>query len=375
MSDARAGLIALSLRDFRNFDRLELDVPAEGMVAIGENGQGKTNLLEAIYYFSLLRSVRGARDSDVTRFGATGFYIEAVTSGPDARRIAVGFDKQGKKKRVKRDEVVVEKLSDALGSLPVVMFSPGDVEIVAGSPAARRRYLDIMLALSSRGYLNALQQYRAALERRNAALRDVSRRGSTESAIVVWEPALAEYGAMLIRARRSWVLRYSVTFGERCARIGERSSVELRYDAAVNANAESVELALAEAMAARRSTDLRVGLTTLGPHRDDLPILIDGREMRDFGSAGQQRSAAIALRTLEADTLRTARDAAPVFLLDDPFAELDERRASRVMTLMREVGLGQTILTVPRDSDIPAGLVELRRCRVADGRIAWEGSI
>ena len=374
MDETRAGLTALSLKDFRNFERLELDVPADGFVAIGENGQGKTNLLEAVYYFSLFRSVRGARDTDVTRFGAPGFYIEAAVATPDAHRLAVGFETKGKKKRVKRDDVVVDKLSDALGALPVVMFSPGDVELVAGSPAERRRYLDIMLALSSRGYLNALQQYRAALERRNAALRDVGRRGSKESAIEVWEPALAEYGAVLVRSRRSWVLRYADAFAERCARIGERSAVQLRYEAAVDANAESVELALAEAIAARRSTDLRVGLTTLGPHRDDLPILIDGREMRDFGSAGQQRSAAIALRTLEADTLRAARDSAPVFLLDDPFAELDERRASRVMTLMRELGLGQTILTVPRDSDIPQGLVELRRCRVVDGRIAWEGS-
>jgi DNA replication and repair protein RecF len=106
----------------------------------------------------------------------------------------------------------------------------------------------------------------------------------------------------------------------------------------------------------------------------DIPILIDGREMRDFGSAGQQRSAAITLRTLEADTLRTARNVAPLFLLDDPFAELDERRAGRVMALLRDVGIGQAILTVPRDSDIPAGLLELRRCRVSEGRVAWEQS-
>ena len=373
MQETRAGIASLSLKDFRNFERLELSMPVDGLVAVGENGQGKTNLLEAIYYFSLLRSVRGARDTDITRFGASGFFIEAEVTTPEAHRIAIGFESKGKKKRVKRDDVVVDKLSDALGTLPVVMFSPGDVELISGSPAERRRFLDIMLALSSRGYLNALQQYRGALERRNAALRDVNRRGVSESAIQVWEPALAEYGAVLIRSRRSWVLRYADAFAERCARIGERSKVAIGYESAVNANAESLELALAEAIATRRSTDLRMGITTLGPHRDDLPILIDGRELRDFGSAGQQRSAAIALRTLEADTLRTARDAAPVFLLDDPFAELDERRASRVMSLLREIGLGQTILTVPRDSDIPAGLTDLRRARVSEGTISWEG--
>ena len=372
MSDTRAGIASLSLKDFRNFERLELEIPADGLVAVGDNGQGKTNLLEAIYYFSLFRSMRAARDGDVTRFGAPGFYIQAAVATPDAHRLAVGYEKQGKKKRVKRDDVIVEKLSDALGALPVVMFSPGDVELVAGSPAARRRFLDIMLALSSRAYLNALQQYRAALERRNAALRAVSRRGTKESSVEVWEPALAEYGAVLIRSRRSWVLRFAEGFAERCARIGERRTVALKYEAAVDANAESVELALASAIAARRSTDLRVGLTTVGPHRDDLQMLIDGRELRDFGSAGQQRSAAIALRTLEADTLRAAREAAPVFLLDDPFAELDEKRATRVMSLLREIGLGQTILTVPRDTDIPSGLIDLRRCRVSDGEIVWE---
>jgi DNA replication and repair protein RecF len=374
VSDTRAGITSLSLKDFRNFERLELDVPADGLVAVGDNGQGKTNLLEAIYYFSLFRSVRAARDSDVTRFGAPGFYIEARVTSPDAHTLAVGFEKQGKKKRVKRDDGVVDKLSDALGALPVVMFSPGDVELVAGSPAERRRFLDIMLALSSRGYLSALQRYRSALERRNAALREVSRRGTKEGSIEVWEPALAEYGAVLIRARRSWVLRFAEGFAERCARIGEQRGVALTYEAAVDANAESVELALANALAARRSTDLRVGLTTAGPHRDDLQMLIDGRELRDFGSAGQQRSAAIALRTLEADTLRASRDVAPVFLLDDPFAELDEKRAARVMALLRETGLGQTILTVPRDSDIPEGFSDLRRCRVAEGRVSWEAA-
>jgi DNA replication and repair protein RecF len=374
VSDARAGLASLSLKDFRNFERLELQVPAAGMVVIGENGQGKTNLLESVYYLSLFRSVRGARDSDVTRFGAAGFYIEAVVRAPDARRISIGFDRLGRKKRVKRDEAVIAKLSDALGALPVVMFSPADVQIVAGTPAARRRYLDVMLALSSRGYLNALQQYRAALERRNAALRGAGRKGSRDTSIEVWEPALAEFGAVLIRSRRAWVSRYAEIFSERCARVGERSKVELRYDAAVDANAESVELALAEAIGARRGADVRLGLTTVGPHRDDLPVLLDGRDMRAFGSAGQQRSAAVSLRTLEADTLRMAREAAPVFLLDDPFAELDERRAARVMSLMRDAGLGQTILTVPRASDIPASLLDLPRCRVVDGRISWEAA-
>ena len=364
----RASIASLALRNFRNFERLELQLPAEGFVIVGENGQGKTNLLESAYYLSLLRSARGARDTDVVRFGADGFHIDARVCVPEARAIAVGFERAGRKKRVRRDGAVVERLSDALGVLPAVMFSPADVDLIAGAPSARRRFLDIMLALSSRGYLQALQSYRGALERRNAAIRDAMRRGPA-AAIDVWEPALATHGAALIRSRRVWTMQVAERFAERCAAIGERGTVDIRYATNVNANAESVEQALAEELAARRDSDLRLGLTQPGPHRDDLVIRLDGRDLRTFGSAGQQRTAAIALRTLESETIRDARGASPVFLLDDPFAELDLRRAQRVLALLGEIGLGQTLLAVPRDSDIPPELTRLPRFRVANGGV------
>jgi DNA replication and repair protein RecF len=375
MADPRARIVSLSLKDFRNFERLEMDFPAGGLVVTGENGQGKTNLLESAYYLSLLRSVRGARDVDVVRFGASGFFIQATmcVPPPDAHELSIGFERGGRRKRVRRDGAVVDRLSDALGTLPVVMFSPSDVELVSGAPGGRRRFLDIMLALSSRGYLHALQLYRAALDRRNATLRDVAKSGAhaRTAAIEVWEPPLAEHGAALMRVRRAWVNRVASLFAERCEAIGERGSIDLKYETGVDANAESIEVALANALAAKRASDLRYGLTQTGPHRDDLIMLLDGRELRTFGSAGQQRTAAIALRTLEAETLREARGAAPVFLLDDPFAELDLRRATRVLTLLREVGLGQTVLAVPRDSDIPDELTELPRCRVDNGRVEF----
>jgi len=369
-SRAKAAVESLSLRDFRNFERLDLDIPRAGLAVVGDNGQGKTNLLEAIYYLSFLRSIRGARDADVVRFGAPAFFVEASLCTPDAHRVAIGFERAGRKKRVRIDGVVAERMSEALGALPAVMFSPGDVEIVAGAATARRRFLDIMLALSSRAYLRALQQYRAALDRRNAVLRDAARRGTSPfDEIAVWERPLAEHGAHLARARRVWIAQVAERFTERCESLGERGRAEIRYATAVDVNAESPEVALAEALAAKRHADLRHGVTQVGPHRDDIALLLDGRELRAFGSAGQQRTAAIALRTLEAETLRDARDTAPVFLLDDPFAELDERRAGRVLTLLTSIGVGQTVLAVPRDSDIPPALIDLPRRRIAAGSV------
>ena len=188
--------------------------------------------------------------------------------------------------------------------------------------------------------------------------------------IAVWEPPLAEHGARLARARRLWVTQVADRFAERCSAIGERGVAEIRYATAVDVNAESPEGTLAEALAEKRASDVRFGVTQTGPHRDDLTLLLDGRDLRAFGSAGQQRTAAIALRTLEAETLRDACGAAPVFLLDDPFAELDERRASRVLKLLTNVGIGQAVLAVPRDAEIPSELTDLPRRRIVAGAIS-----
>lgn len=369
MQASKARIASLRLRDFRNFGRLTLDIPESGLVLVGVNGAGKTNLLESLYYMSLFRSFRGARDIDVMAFGAEGFFIEAVVHVHETHEFSVGFEKAGRRKRVRRDGAVLDRLSDALGALPAVMFSPTDVTLVSGAPGARRRFLDIMLALSSRGYLSALQQYRGALEQRNAALRAAARGGVRHaSAIEVWEPALAKHGARLWTARREWVASVAERFSRRCSQIGEHGCAELRYESALTPSGDVAD-ALAAALAERRAHDLRHGSTHAGPHRDDLTLLLDGRELRAFGSAGQQRSAAIVLRSLEAETLRESRDAAPVFLLDDPFAELDEGRAERVLAMLGEIGLGQSVLAVPRDSDIPRELTSLERRRVAGGRI------
>jgi DNA replication and repair protein RecF len=369
-----ARLVRHDVRDFRNLAHVELAPPAQGLVLVGENGQGKTNLLESIYYLQILRSARGARDQDLVRFGTEAFHIGATVETDARHEIGVGFERTTKRKRTRIDGVIPERLSDALGALPSVMFSPNDVELVAGSPNARRRYLDIMLALTARGYLTALQHYRAALARRNAALREAARTSrASDASVAIWEPPLAEHGALLWAERRAWVGSVEKRFEELCRDIGETGRVRLRYSSSVNAS-DSLAKSLAAALEERRSHDLRRGITHVGPHRDDLIITLAGsdstpRDLRTFGSAGQQRSAAIALRMLEASTFRERTGRAPVFLLDDPFAELDARRASRVLSLLTAERLGQTILAVPREIDIPSELTSLERFRVAGGEI------
>ncbi len=360
----RARVDRLVLRDFRNFASTEVIVPPEGLALVGENGHGKTNFLEAVYYLQILRSFRGARDVDLVRFGTAGFHIAATLGNASARQVAVGFQRQTKKKKATVDGAEPLRLADAIAAFPAVIFSPADADLIAGAPGQRRRFLDVMLSLTSRPYLMALQRYRGALARRNAALRDGS-----ATTIEVWEPALAEAGAVLWRARRAWVQSHSSQFATLCSAIGEQGASVLRYVTPLECEDDEVEQALLDALARRRAFDTQRGMTHAGPHRDDLELTLDSRELRTFGSAGQQRTAAIALRLLEAATLRAAAGAEPIILLDDPFAELDQRRTARILELLQGEGRGQTILAVPRPTDIPADLTPLERWRVHRGQL------
>lgn len=377
---AHARLDTLTIRDFRNIAHAELAPAADGIVVVGENGQGKTNLIEAIAYLRLMRSLRGARDRDLPRFGAPAFHVAAECTGTRARRMSAAVDKSGRKK-VTLDGVEPERLTEALDALPSVSFSPRDVDLVAGAPAERRRYLDITLALSSAPYLHALRLYRGALARRNAALRDAARagrgdrRGAAASAgsVAAWEPALAEHGAVLVRARRAWVAERAAGFRAQCATIGERAVASLGYASSL-ADADDPRAALGAQLARQREHDLRRGLTHAGPHRDDLLLTLDGHDLRGVGSAGQQRTAAIVLRMLEADTHREATGITPLLLLDDPFAELDRRRTSRILGLLDAAGMGQSVLCVPREDEIPPQFTRLERWRVIDGAFTRERS-
>ncbi len=371
-------LETLSIRDFRNLAHVELALPREGAVVVGENGHGKTNLLEAVYYLQLLRSARGARDTELVRFGGEGFHVAARGQFPSAREVRVGFVKAGTRKRVMQDGAEAKRLTDALGGVPSVLVSPRDAGIVAGAPADRRRFMDIALALSSPTYLSALAAYRGALGRRNAALREGARHAtrSTLSSVQAWEPALATHGAVLRAQRRTWVDAYGAEYTRLVTAMGERPGSAMHYVVRVGGGADGVRAAGEVADSARalmtefeatRERDLRTGVTHAGPHRDDLALTLAKRDLRRFGSAGQQRSAALALRLLELTTLRERIGGAPLLLLDDPFAELDERRAACVLALLGEAGIHQVMLAVPRASEIPAGFTRLARHVITDG--------
>lgn len=337
------------LRGFRNLRDLDLTLPPEGAVLLGRNAQGKTNLLEAVGYPVLFRALRGAPDSEVAAFGGPGFRLEAeFTEAGRSRSAVVGYTAANRKKRITLDGAPVSRLSEAVGAWVAVAFLPRDVALAGGAAPERRQYLDRMLSLASADHLRALARYRAALSQRNAALR-----AGQDAVARAFDGPMAEAGAVVMRARLDWATGAASQFAEGFAALGEPGAAELSYrgDAAL-AEVEGWTDALDRA----RPRDLSRRMTTVGPHRDDLILSVGGRSLRDFGSTGQLRSAAVALRLLELDTIEAARGVAPALLLDDVFAELDTDRQARLADRLLVRRRGQVFITAPRRDELPAGL-------------------
>lgn len=348
-------------RGFRNLVPTELTLPQEGIALLGANAQGKTNLLEAVYYPVLFRSFRGATDSEVVGFGGPGFRVEStVRRNGKAATIATEFRLSPKRKRIEVDGAELGRLMEAMGQWVAVAFLPSDVVLASGPGAERRRYLDRLLCLADRRYLTALTRYRSALSQRNAALRHERR-----DVVRAFDETLAQAGAEIVSSRVRWADAATGRFAEEFAALGETERVAMRYRGREDlAEADAWPDAIEEAWA----TDSRRGVTTVGPHRDDLVLEIGGRALRDYGSTGQQRSAVIALKLLELRTLSEAHDTEPALVLDDVFAELDADRQNRLVDRLEPEDHRQVFVTAPRRDELPRGL-GLPVWTVKEGRV------
>ena len=371
-------LSSLDLRGFRSLGDQRIELPPEGIAVVADNGSGKTNLLEAIYYLEIFRSFRGAPDEQLVRFGEEVFRVEGRLRLDDrVRAVAAAFDRRARRKKVVVDGSEPERLGDAIGSVGAVVFSPADVTIVAGSPAERRRFLDIVLSLSVPGYLAWLQKYRQVLLRRNALLRE----GAPAEQVGAWDAGLAEWGSRVAAARAEWIAGHAEAFSGHVRRIGAGTEARLEYHASVEragegeADREAIAELLLRELERVRERERRRGLTVVGPHRDDLRIRARTRgadgwtDLRAYGSGGQQRTAAVALRMLEAESRRLTTGWQPLILLDDVFAELDPGRSRRILDWIEEQAVGQVILTAPKAADVEVRGAVLPRWTIREGRV------
>ncbi|MDQ3583244.1 MAG: DNA replication and repair protein RecF [Pseudomonadota bacterium] len=365
-------LTEIGLTHFRNLVSEPIEIPPEGAVLVGANGQGKTNFLEAIHFLVLFRSFRGVRHSDAIAFDADHFRVEGKVAyeGGRSRSVAVAADHGAR--RITLDGLEAARVADAIGTVVAVLVSPEDLTLVTGAPRARRRYLDAVLALASRRLWNALQDYERALRQRNGLLRAPLR--AAPGALEPWDQALVTAGTPIVVERAALVRRMAKRFavvagGLACS--DERTSYGLGYRPSVPVDPgeaeDPVRVASAwhAALAAGRERDRQRGWTGIGPHRDEVAVELTGRPVARFGSQGERRTAAIVLRLLEAEVLEAETGHRPILLLDDVFSELDPGRAERLLDWLGD--RHQRFVTSPRPL---AGLDgSLVRWQVDRGRI------
>lgn len=370
-------LSVLKLRLFRNLGDQELYFPPEGVAVIGANAQGKSNLLEAIYYLETFRSFRGARVEHLIAFGedvfrVAGQLVSAHDVDGSSTEVAAAYQGSSRRRKVTIDGTEPERIGDAIGRLGAVIFSPADVGIVNEGPVRRRRFMDVALSLNEDGYLVALQAFRHALAQRNAALRS----GQLEAVVRAWDEPLARSAATVMGARHRWVSEWRDAFSGYYEEVSGGEAAVMTYVPKVSVDdwhEDGLFSACLNALDAHWTVDLRRMSTSAGPHRDELLLtLVDGEsevEVREFGSGGQRRTVALALRLVEGDAIRMARGSAPVLLLDDAFAELDDARRERVFGLMGQDRFGQVIITAPKRSDVPLPGNALPQWSIEEGRI------
>jgi len=358
----------LRLRDFRTYASADVALGPGLTVVHGPNGAGKTNMLEAVYFGCTARSCRTSNEREVVRFDAAATRVEVEGRDRDGEHsLSVGFQ-PGENKRIKVDGAPVERLLDAPHRPLVSVFLPDRLELVKGPPALRRSHLDALVTGLWPARNATRRAYGQALAQRNALLGRIRAGAAGRGGMGAWDLELARHGLALRGNRDAAIALIDERFVAAAAELGLSGAAELRYRPRTRA---ATPEEFAAELAERLDSDLERGFTQHGPHRDDVALLRDGRELRVYGSQGEQRLALLALLLAERDALTEERGAAPLLLLDDVMSELDAERRSALIA--RVTAAGQTLVTTTDLAHVPTaeepGVVRLS---VRDGAVVEE---
>ena len=338
---SRVHLAHLRLRDFRNYARLDVDFAPGFHLLLGDNAQGKTNILEAIYLMATLRSFRGVGGAQLIRHGAKGYFVGGNVVGQGDHEIKMYWS--ARERKLALDGQPVKKLADYFGALRTVVFCTEDLQLIKGTARARRRFLDLLLAQTQPGYLPLLQRYMHTVRARNALLKQ---RIADEAALESFSAELVKLGNEIIRARRELVPKFSPLARLAYRRISnDAEELRIEYQPSVK-NDFAVELA------SSRARERTFRATLVGPHRDDLQLLQNEKSSAQFGSEGQKRTLAIALKMAQAEFLAGLHGTPPILLIDDVMGELDVKRRSGFLPLLESARRtsGQVFMTCTEEN-------------------------
>lgn len=373
----------LSLTNFRNFPQLELDLPPGVVTLFGRNAQGKTSLLEAIYLLAIARSFRAENEYEAVNWHTSaegGFALVAGTIEKESERLRVhvGYQcvpareaesaqAQGTRRSFSvRKQIRVSRVkrsaAELVGLVNAVLFSADDLEIVQGSPSIRRRYLDILISQADSSYLKTLQRYQRVLQNRNRLLKSLQERRAGEDELIFWDEELIKEGTAIVnwRHRAMEILsslcrenHSELTGGEENLTVDYRPSVPL-YDQ--EDSVDGIKQGFTVALKTSRPREVNMGMTSVGPHRDDFKLLVNDVDMGVYGSRGQARTIALAMRLAEVAYLASIRGEGPIVLLDDVLSEMDSFRRNRVLdktTQYQQVIITTTDLEMVRSDTLP----------------------
>jgi DNA replication and repair protein RecF len=360
----------LTMRDFRSYAAADVRLGPGLTVVSGRNGAGKTNLLEAIYFACTGRSCRTANERECVRHGAqlTRLALHCEDAG-QAHELSVGFQ-PGEAKRLRVDGVQVERLTDVASRPLVSVFLPDRLELVTGAPALRRAHLDQVVAALRPARAATRRAYTAALAQRNALVAAIRAGRTGRASVAAWDAELARHGVALMADRAAVVEELRPRFTEHAAGLGLSGEPEVLYRP--RSRAATAE-ALAGELAERLESDLERGFTGHGPHRDELSLRREARELRTYGSRGQQRLGLLALLLAERDALEASRGFLPLMLLDDVMSELDGVRRTRLVELLRAGG--QSLITTTDLAHVPgADEAGVTRLAIAEGAVLREAA-
>jgi DNA replication and repair protein RecF len=361
-------VVAVTLRDFRSYEETQA-VLGEGLTVVtGPNGAGKTNLLEAVYFGCTGRSCRTSSEREVVRWGAPWARVSVELMADDGRHDLTVALVPGEPKRMKVDSTSVDRLLDVELRPLVSVFLPDRLELIKGPPALRRAHLDQFVAALWPARVSTRRAYAQALAQRNALISQLRAGRGSRSLLSTWDQQLAAYGVALMADRRLAVEAIVERFARLAGELGLEAAPALTYRPRSQA---TMAAELAEELAQRVDSDLERGFTGHGPHRDDLLLAHQGRDLRPYGSQGQQRLALLALLLAEREALASHRDAPPLMLLDDVMSELDGDRRQALTTLLRQNG--QSVITTTDLDHVPGAWEDgVARIAVADAQLLQE---
>ena len=328
---------SLELKDFRNYQNLKIDFSKDTNILYGDNAQGKTNVLEALYLSSTSRSHKGSRDREMIRFGAEEAHIRTILN-KNGRDYQIDMHlKKNNTRGIAIDRIPIRKASELFGIMNTVFFSPEDLNIIKMGPSERRRFLDMELSQLDRIYLADLFDYHKVLKQRNKLLKELEDHPEWMETLQVWNAQLVSAGKRVIRQRRVFLRTLDeITSGIHSELTGGKEELKLSYEPDVTEEYFEEKLFLQE------DKDRFQKTTTVGPHRDDIKFQINGIDIRKFGSQGQQRTAALSLKLAEIELVRKTVQDTPILLLDDVLSELDSNRQTDLLNHIHDV---QTVIT------------------------------